>query len=175
MRKHDAHLRLPRAAGTAGASLRLVRFGDLTFEEIAAAAAAGAIAVLPTVGTNGNAGSTTALTSGATSSADIPVPVYEQFVRAILDSLAGFARIVVWRGCGGHDLTSPVRAFNEDRRGTSRAVLPAQPFHAIWCSLADPSVPGGHADSFTTSILMHRRPDVVRRNRIPDGASEEPD
>ena len=108
---------------------------------------------------------------------DIPVPVYEQFVRAILDSLAdqGFTRIVVWRGCGGHDLTTPVEAFNEDRHGTSRAFLPAQHFHAIWCALADPTVPGGHADSFTTSILMHRRPDAVRRDRIPEGASGEPD
>jgi creatinine amidohydrolase len=82
--------------------------------------------------------------------------------------------MLVWRGCG-HDLTAAVRSLNEDRKGANRAFLPAHPFRDIWCSIADPAVPGGHADSFTTSVLLSRRPDAVRRDRIPHGVSEEPD
>ncbi len=40
--------------------------------------------------------------------------------------------------------------------------------------LGDPAVPGGHAGSFTTSIVLARRPEVVRANRIP-GPSRPPD
>lgn len=57
----------------------------------------------------------------------------------------GFGKIVVWRGCGGHD-----------------------PYHDIWCRLADASVPGGHADSFTTSIVLHLRPESVLKDKIVD-------
>lgn len=95
----------------------------------------------------------------------------------MLGSLAdqGFTRILVWRGCGGHDLVATVTEFNRDRAGVSRAFLPAHPFHDVWCSIADPAVPGGHADSFTTSILLHRRPEAVRPDRIPALTSGEPD
>lgn len=194
--------------------MRPVRFGDMTFEEIGAAAAAGAIVVVPTgcteqqgphLAVDNDTWFVEALTIEAADQVapevtavvlpalpfgptpehrgfgagfvDIPVPIYEQFVGAILDSLAdqGFGRILVWRGCGGHDLTALVERFNQDREGISRAFLPAHPFHNIWCSIGDPFVPGGHADSFTTSILMHLRPDTVRRDRIPERASAEPD
>ena len=32
--------------------------------------------------------------------------------------------------------------------------------------MADPSVPGGHADSFTTSISLYLRPESVRQDQI---------
>src|SRR5205814_988820 len=74
---------------------------------------------------------------------DIPVAVFDAFVGAVLNSLAdqGFGRILVWRGCGGHDLRAVVEDFNVAHAGIARAFLPAHPFHAIWCSVADPSVP----------------------------------
>ena len=45
---------------------------------------------------------------------DIPIRVYDAFVTAILDSLAahGFEKIVIWRGCGGHDLSDVVAQHN---------------------------------------------------------------
>ncbi len=192
----------------------LMRFGDMTFEEIARAARAGAIAVVPTGCTEQQGPHLTvdndtwfveSLTLAAAENVapditalvvpalpfgptpehrafgadyiDIPVPVHEQFVRSILDSLAdqGFTRILVWRGCGGHDLTTAISRFNAERADASRAFLPAHPFHDIWCSIADASVPGGHADSFTTSILMYRRPDAVHPALIPQAESAEPD
>jgi creatinine amidohydrolase len=56
--------------------------------------------------------------------------------------------------------------FNFER-GT-RVHLPEQPYHAIWCRLGDATVPGGHADSFTTSICLYLRPEAVRTDKIID-------
>jgi creatinine amidohydrolase len=99
---------------------------------------------------------------------DIPRAVHDALIEAILTSLAsqGFQRMVLWRGCGGHDLAEVVRRFNGNQLGKSQVFLPAPPFHEIWCRVADPAVPGGHADSFTTSISLYLRPDSVRREQI---------
>jgi creatinine amidohydrolase len=100
---------------------------------------------------------------------DVPAALHAHLVTAVLQSLAdqGFRRILVWRGCGGHALHSVVTRFNRDWAGRARAFLPALPYHEIWCRIGDPGVPGGHADSFATSIALHLRPDAVRTERIP--------
>ena len=67
-----------------------------------------------------------------------------------------------------------VEHFNT-QQGHARALLPELPFHAIWCRLADAQVAGGHADSFTTSMMLHLRPDAVRQDRIVNPQSQEPD
>lgn len=191
-----------------------MRFGELTYDEIAQGASQGAVAVLPTGCTEQQGPHLTvdndtwfaeALTLEAAEQVapevtavvlpalpfgptpehrgfgagfiDIPVVVFDAFVRSILDSLAdqGFNRILVWRGCGGHDLRNVIRSFNTTRAGSARAFLPGHPFDRIWCSVGDASVPVGHADSFTTSIVMHRRPTALRKNRVPQDASLEPD
>ena len=69
---------------------------------------------------------------------------------------------------GGHDLRETVKRFNETCNGRSTAFLPGLPYHNVWCRIADPSIPGGHADSFTTSITLHLRPEAVRRDKIVD-------
>ena len=101
---------------------------------------------------------------------DIPPEVHSGFVSATLGSLAdqGFERIVVWRGCGGHDLRGTIREFNQANARKSQAFLPEQPFQDIWRRLVDPSVPGGHVDSFSTSISLHLRAASVRMNEITD-------
>ena len=101
---------------------------------------------------------------------DIPAELHDSLVLSTLLSLArqGFRRIVVWRGCGGHDLRETVQSFNETLDGRSRAFLPGHPFHDVWCRISDPSIPGGHADSFTTSIMLHLRPEAVRKDKIVD-------
>ena len=191
-----------------------MRFGELTFEEIAEAVALDALAVLPTGCTEQQGPHLTvdfdswfaealmvsaaervadrlsvvvlpALPFGPTPEhrafgagfIDVPVPVYDELVRSILDSLAdqGFKRILVWRGCGGHDLREVTTQFNHDNAGRASAFLPGHPFHEIWCRVGDASVPGGHADSFTTSIVMYRRPERLRRDRIPAATSATPD
>ena len=101
---------------------------------------------------------------------DIPVDIHDSLISSVLTSLAeqGFRKIFVWRGCGGHDLRGTVARFNENLDGRSEAFLPAHPYHEIWCRLADASVPGGHADSFTTSIALHLRPEAVLKDKIVD-------
>lgn len=99
---------------------------------------------------------------------DLSQDIFEGLIYQILASLAeqGFSTILIWPGCGGHKLASVVESF--DRQFSSRCVahLLANPFHQIWCAVADPNVPGGHADSFTTSIAMYLRPESVRVDQI---------
>ena len=101
---------------------------------------------------------------------DIPVDLHDSLVFSTLTSLAeqGFRKIIVWRGCGGHDLQVTVERFNSAFNGQTEAFLPGHPYHDIWCQIGDASVPGGHADSFTTSIALHLRPEAVLRERIVD-------
>lgn len=98
----------------------------------------------------------------------LPQALHEAVVESILVSLAeqGFRRIVVWRGCGGHDLQPVIDRFNANPHVDATVFLPDWPYHATWCRVGDPAVPGGHADSFTTSIALHLRPDVVRMEQI---------
>jgi creatinine amidohydrolase len=78
-------------------------------------------------------------------SIDLPTAVHAAVLEAVLVSLAtqGFQRILIWRGCGGHELRTMVEQFNLRQQGRARAFLPALPYHAIWCRLADPSVAVG--------------------------------
>ncbi len=100
----------------------------------------------------------------------IPQDLHEALVSSVLESLAeqGYQRIVVWRGCGQHILDRVVEHFNATHAGKARAFLPVLPYHKIWCRIADPAIPGGHADSFATSIALYLRPGTVRVNQISD-------
>ena len=101
---------------------------------------------------------------------DLPLALHDALTEAILSSLVaqGFGRMILWRGCGGHGLAEVVERFNQMHQGKALAFLPPSPFHEIWCRLADPAVPGGHADSFTTSISLYLRPESVRQDQIWD-------
>ena len=104
----------------------------------------------------------------------LPQEIHDTVVSSILDSLAdqGFQRIVVWRGCGQHELSDVVERFNAAHLGKSRAFQPHFPYHAIWCRIGDPAIPGGHADSFATSIALCLRPESVRVDQISDPHNE---
>lgn len=99
---------------------------------------------------------------------DIPVALHNQMVASILKSLAnqGFRRMVVWRGCGGHDLAQVVAGFNDSHHPDAQAFLPGIPFHELWCRMGYEHIPGGHADAFATSLAMHLRPESVRTELI---------
>ncbi len=83
---------------------------------------------------------------------DLPVELHAAVTLAALTSLAkqGFRRIMIWRGCGGHDLQQVIEGFNATHRGSAQAILPELPFYSIWCQVGNPHIPAGHADSFTT-------------------------
>jgi creatinine amidohydrolase len=106
---------------------------------------------------------------------DLPNDVHEAVITAILRSLVqqGFRRILVWRGCGGHDLQ---KSIDEVRGEVEKVVIvmPSMPFDEMWRRLGDPMVPGGHADSFTTSIALALWPSFVREDLVP-GPSAMPD
>lgn len=99
---------------------------------------------------------------------DIPGELHESLVHAVLKSLAdqSFKLIVIWRGCGGHDLSDTVKHFNDEHKRKTKAYLPSLPYNDIWCRIGDSLVPGGHADSFATSIALYLRPDAVRTDKI---------
>jgi creatinine amidohydrolase len=99
---------------------------------------------------------------------DIPKELHEALVYEVLVSLAeqGFRRILVWRGCGQHDLMETVERFNKAYSGRARAWLPSLPYNGIWHDLGYGSVPGGHADSFATSLALYLRPESVRKDAI---------
>lgn len=192
-----------------------MRYGELTYEEIAAYATAGAVAVVPAGCTEQQgphlpvdvdswfaeslmvAAAERAAASGVQALVlpvlpfgptpehrgygsgfiDLPRHLHETVVGALLDSLAdqGFTRLMLWQGCGGHQLAATVQEFNRRRRDSCRAVLPAPPFFDLWCRIGDPAVPGGHADSFITSIVLYKRPYAVRHDRLWDPGSRVPD
>lgn len=103
---------------------------------------------------------------------DIPQGLHDALLAEVLRSLAdqGFRKIVVWRGCGGHNFSTAVASFNQSYEGHAQAFLPDHPYHDIWIEHGDPRDSGGHADSFTTSIALYLRPGCVREDRIVDPA-----
>ena len=105
----------------------------------------------------------------------LPQEVHEATVHAILISLVeqGFRRMIVWRGCGGHRLERAVERFNASYLGHAKAFQPELPHHRIWCTVGDPAIPGGHADSYATSLALYLRPDDVRRDKIVNSKSQE--
>jgi creatinine amidohydrolase len=108
---------------------------------------------------------------------DLPKDLHEALLLAVLKSLAeqGFQHIIVWRGCGQHDFHDTVIRFNKEYVGKSKAYLPDLPYHDIWMRIGDSAVPGGHADSFSTSIALCLRPEMVRQEKITDPHSKKID
>jgi creatinine amidohydrolase len=98
----------------------------------------------------------------------LPEALHEQVVYAILDSLAqqGFRRLVVVAGFGRHRVGAPIARLNEAHGPRCRAARLELPLHDIWCRVGDARVPGGHADSFATSIALYLRPASVRTELI---------
>jgi creatinine amidohydrolase len=106
---------------------------------------------------------------------DLPIEVHDAVVLALLRSVIkqGFRKVLVLRGCGGHDLRDVVTTVRAEDEGVVVS-LPDMPFGEMWNRIGDASVPGGHADSFTTSIALALWPQSVRLDAIP-GPSLSPD
>lgn len=104
----------------------------------------------------------------------LPQEIHQAVIRSILDSLAEqrFGRIILWKGCGQHELGQVVDEFNNVHQGVCEAFYPELPYHEIWCKVNNPDIPSGHADSFITSLTMHLRPEVVRKELIANPHNE---
>ena len=92
---------------------------------------------------------------------------HEAVVEDVLQSLAaqGFSTLVIWRGCGQHDLGAVIDRFNASHQGCA-AYQPVINYGAICDSAFGRPVPGGHADSFATSIRLHLDRKAVRMDKV---------
>jgi creatinine amidohydrolase len=193
-----------------------MKFGDLTYQEIRAAAEAGAVVIVPTgcteqqgphltvdfdtwfVGKLCIAASETASENYGVDSLVMPVlpfgptpehrgfgagfvdlsqSLHEAVIKEVLQSLLdqGFRRIVIWRGCGQHDLSQVVCFFQSQQSPSVRLWQPELPYKHVWDRIGDPEVPGGHADAFATAIALYLRPACVRKEKMRNPESREPD
>jgi creatinine amidohydrolase len=88
-------------------------------------------------------------------------------VEDVLESLAaqGFKALVVWRGCGQHDLRAAIGRFNASHRGCA-AFQPVIDYGTVSETAFGRAVPGGHADSIATSIRLHLGGKDVRLEKV---------
>ena len=93
---------------------------------------------------------------------------HEAIVLDVLSSLAaqGYRRLLVWRGCGQHECGVPLNGFNATS-ASARAYQPVVDYGVIAAEVLG-LVPGGHADSFTTSLALYLNAPMVREERIPE-------
>lgn len=92
---------------------------------------------------------------------------HEAVVEDTLDSLTaqGFRTLVLWRGCAQHDLQAVIDRFNASHQDCV-AYQPVIDYAAICDTAFGHPVPGGHADSFATSIRLHLDAEAVRTDKI---------
>lgn len=99
----------------------------------------------------------------------IPKELHEALIRAVLDSLAeqGFYKIVVWRGCGGHDPATTVEAFNSAHKGKCKAYLLELPYHTRFGAAWEiPPCPAA-----TQTVFQRRLPSICALNLCEGSAS----
>lgn len=94
--------------------------------------------------------------------------IHESVFQEVLHSLTeqGFERIIIWQGCGQHQLAPMVERFLAGVSEKINVFFPEMPYQKIWGDLVGPDVFGGHADGFATSISLYLRPDDVRKDKI---------
>jgi creatinine amidohydrolase len=98
----------------------------------------------------------------------LPAKLQHAIIYAVLRSLfeQGFKRLVLWKGYNGHDPSAVVAQFNAEHAGRAIVILPDMPYQAVWKEIGVSDAPDGHAGSFTTSLALFLRPEVVRTDQI---------
>ena len=99
---------------------------------------------------------------------NLPQSLHENVFQEVLKSLTeqGFRRIIIWQGCGQHQLAPMVERFLASKLNNINIFFPELPYQKIWDELVGPDVFGGHADGFATSLSLYLRPDDVRKDKI---------
>ena len=99
---------------------------------------------------------------------NIPQSIHESVFQEVLQSLTdqGFQRIIIWPGCGQHQLSHMVERFLSSVSENINVFFPTLPYQNIWENLVGPDVFGGHADGFATSISLYLRSEDVRKDKI---------
>ncbi len=108
---------------------------------------------------------------------NLPQELHENVFKEVLVSLTeqGFKRIVIWQGCGQHQLAQMANLFVNGVSENINVFFPELPYQKIWNELVGPDVYGGHADGFATSISLYMRPDDVRKDKIRNPVYTMPD
>ncbi len=98
---------------------------------------------------------------------DLRQSTHEAVVEDVLESLAaqGFKTLVVWRGCGQHDLEALIERFNASHQDCA-AYQPVIDYGTVADTAFGRRIPGGHADSFATSIRLYLNKDAVRLDKV---------
>lgn len=107
----------------------------------------------------------------------LPHELHEKVYHQVLTSLTeqGFRRMILWQGCGQHQLTPMVESFLADQPAEVQIFIPEMPFQPIWDELVGPQILGGHAASFATSLCLYFRPEDVRKDLIINPTYSMPD
>jgi len=107
----------------------------------------------------------------------LPQNLHETVYDAVLSSLVeqGFRRIIIWTGCGQHQLDSMVHEFQQKMGNQVNVYIPPKPYQPVLEQIGNPNIPGGHADTFTTSIALALRPNEVRKDKISNPEYAIPD
>ena len=92
---------------------------------------------------------------------------HEAVVQDVLQSLAdqGFGTLALWRGCGQHDLKAAIDRFNASRADCA-AYQPVIDYGSVADAAFGRAIPGGHADSFATSIRLCLNAEAVRTDKV---------
>jgi creatinine amidohydrolase len=105
---------------------------------------------------------------------DLRQSTHEAVIEDVLESLVeqGYRRLLIWRGCGQHQLSTVIDAFNL-RHTEARASQPQIDYNTVSQEAFGRPIPGGHADSFATSIRLYLDADSVRLTsiRLPQPAA----
>ncbi|MDP3888407.1 MAG: creatininase family protein [bacterium] len=95
--------------------------------------------------------------------------LHEQVVAEILASLKkqGFKTIIVWSGCGGHDLKKMIEKFNRKHEEV-KVYYPQLDLYAVSFQMGGRKMVdnGGHADAPSTSWCLYLAPDYIRKDKI---------
>jgi creatinine amidohydrolase len=92
---------------------------------------------------------------------------HEAVVQDVLESLGaqGFGTLILWRGCGQHDLKVVIDRFNASHEDCA-AYQPVIDYGAVCNTAFGHPIPGGHADSFATSIRQYLDEAGVRSDKV---------
>ena len=79
---------------------------------------------------------------------DLPQRLHEDVILEVLRSLfdQGFSRMIIWRGCGQHNLAKSIESLQTAISKNVNIWQPELPYSNIWQRIDGPDVPGGHAD-----------------------------
>lgn len=105
---------------------------------------------------------------------NISKETHEQIILEILESLKkqGFNKIIIWSGCGGHDLQNFIDKYNR-KHPDMHIYYPQVDLYGITIQVGGRKFveDAGHADAPSTSWCLYLDPTLVRKEKIKNSNS----